>query len=193
MKKAANPNANITINTNNVKTNNIKTDYNMTFGILSGLAIIMVVAGHLGYNILTVGDLFPYYSFHVPLFMFISGYFYKETEETHPFGYVVKKARRLLMPYWIWNLVYGLAACLMRWKKDSSICLCHGLAGKYMILCEAAKALGRDELRKESAKIRRRILELERVPVQEYYNASLMAGISGAALALCGADAELLY
>nr|WP_305137011.1 type 2 lanthipeptide synthetase LanM [uncultured Schaedlerella sp.] len=84
-------------------------------------------------------------------------------------------------------------ACLMRWKKDSSICLCHGLAGKYMILCEAAKALGRDELRKESAKIRRRILELERVPVQEYYNASLMAGISGAALALCEADAELLY
>ena len=60
----------------------------MTFGILSGLAIIMVVAGHLGYNILTLGDLFPYYSFHVPLFMFMSGYFYKETEETHPFGYV---------------------------------------------------------------------------------------------------------
>ena len=111
MKKAANPNANITINTNN-----IKTDYNMTFGILSGLAIIMVVAGHLGYNILTVGDLFPYYSFHVPLFMFISGYFYKETEETHPFGYVVKKARRLLMPYLIWNLVYGLTAWLMRWN-----------------------------------------------------------------------------
>ena len=88
----------------------------MTFGILSGLAIIMVVAGHLGYNILTVGDLFPYYSFHVPLFMFISGYFYKETEETHPFGYVVKKARRLLMPYLIWNLVYGLTAWLMRWN-----------------------------------------------------------------------------
>lgn len=109
--KAANPNANITINTNN-----IKTDYNMTFGILSGLAIIMVVAGHLGYNILTLGDLFPYYSFHVPLFMFISGYFYKETEETHPFGYVVKKARRLLMTYLIWNLVYGLAAWLMRWN-----------------------------------------------------------------------------
>ena len=81
MKKAANPNANITINTNN-----IKTDYNMTFGILSGLAIIMVVAGHLGYNILTVGDLFPYYSFHVPLFMFIYGFFYIETEKKPNFG-----------------------------------------------------------------------------------------------------------
>ena len=31
--------------------------YNMTFGLLSGLAIIMVVAGHLGYDIMAVGGL----------------------------------------------------------------------------------------------------------------------------------------
>ncbi len=81
-------------------------------------------------------------------------------------------------------------ACLTRWREDSSVCLCHGLAGKYMILREAAEALDRDELRKESTEIRKRILELDRVPVQEYYSASLMAGISGVALALCGgADA----
>lgn len=86
----------------------------MTFGILSALAIIMVVAGHLGYNIMTVGDLFPYYSFHVPLFMFISGYFYKESEENHPFIYIKKKIRRLLVPYLIWNLIYGFVAWVMR-------------------------------------------------------------------------------
>ncbi len=34
--------------------------YHAAFGILSALAIIMVVAGHLGYGILTVGELFPY-------------------------------------------------------------------------------------------------------------------------------------
>lgn len=89
-------------------------EYNMTFGILSALAIIMVVAGHIGYNIMTVGDMFPYYSFHVPLFMFISGYFYKESEEEHPLLYIKKKARRLLIPYLIWNLVYGLIAWAMR-------------------------------------------------------------------------------
>ena len=89
-------------------------NYNMTFGILSSLAIIMVVAGHTGYNILTVGDLFPYYSFHVPLFMFISGYFYKESEEEHPIAYIIKKVRRLLVPYLIWNLIYGLIAWAMR-------------------------------------------------------------------------------
>lgn len=88
--------------------------YNMTFGILSSLAIIMVVAGHLGYNVMTVGDLFPYYSFHVPLFMFISGYFYRESEEEHPLTYIKKKALRLLVPYLIWNLIYGIVAWALR-------------------------------------------------------------------------------
>lgn len=88
--------------------------YNMTFCILSGIAIIMIVAGHVGYNILTVGDLFPYYSFHVPLFLFISGYFYKDTEEEHPLVYCKKKIKRLLVPYFIWNLIYGILAGLLR-------------------------------------------------------------------------------
>ena len=87
---------------------------NMTFCVLSALAIVMVVAGHLGYNIMTVGDLFPYYSFHVPLFMFISGYFYREEEGRHPFSYVKKKVRRLIVPYLVWNLFYGVTAWAMR-------------------------------------------------------------------------------
>lgn len=88
--------------------------YNTTFSILSAFTIIMVVAGHCGYHIMTVGELFPYYSFHVPLFMFISGYFYKDSEESEPLQYVKKKARRLLVPYFIWNLVYGVIAWAMR-------------------------------------------------------------------------------
>ncbi|MBO5208863.1 MAG: acyltransferase family protein [Lachnospiraceae bacterium] len=90
-----------------------KEKYNMTFCILSGIAIIMIVAGHVGYNILSVGDLFPYYSFHVPLFMFISGYFYKDIEEEHPFAYIKKKVKRLLVPYFIWNVLYGVIAWLL--------------------------------------------------------------------------------
>lgn len=86
----------------------------MTFCILSELAVIMVVAGHLGYNILSVDDLFPYYSFHVPLFMFISGYFYKDAEEEHPLAYVKKKCVRLLIPYLTWNLFYGFVALFLR-------------------------------------------------------------------------------
>lgn len=93
---------------------NANEKYNMTFCILSALAIMLVVAGHVGYNILTIGDLFPYYSFHVPLFMFISGYFYKEEDEKHPAAYLLRKVKRLLVPYFIWNAIYGLIAALLR-------------------------------------------------------------------------------
>lgn len=91
-----------------------KPELNMTFCVLSGLAIIMIVAGHVGYDILTVGGLFPYYSFHVPLFAFISGYFYREKEEDQPFAYLVKKVRRLLLPYFVWNLIYGIISWILR-------------------------------------------------------------------------------
>jgi fucose 4-O-acetylase-like acetyltransferase len=89
-------------------------EYRADFGILSALAIVMIVAGHAGYNILTVGELFPYYSFHVPLFMFISGYFYRRQEEEYPLVYLKKKVKKLLVPYFIWNLVYGLLAWALR-------------------------------------------------------------------------------
>lgn len=88
--------------------------YNAAFGILSALGILMIVAGHVGYDILTVGGLFPYYSFHVPLFMFISGYFYRREEEERPLFYLKKKAKRLLLPYFIWNVIYGIVAWALR-------------------------------------------------------------------------------
>lgn len=91
-----------------------KPPYNVAFGILSALAMLMIVAGHQGYDILTAGGLFPYYSFHVPLFMFISGYFYRDEEEGQPLSYLKKKAKRLLLPYLIWNVVYGLLAAALR-------------------------------------------------------------------------------
>lgn len=87
---------------------------NVSFGLLSAFAILMVVAGHAGYDILTVGGLFPYYSFHVPLFMFISGYFYREGEEENPLFYLKKKAKRHLLPYFVWNAVYGVIAWALR-------------------------------------------------------------------------------
>lgn len=88
--------------------------YNAAFGVLSALSILMIVAGHSGYGILSVGGLFPYYSFHVPLFMFISGYFYREEEESRPLAYLKKKAKRLLLPYFIWNVFYGILAWALR-------------------------------------------------------------------------------
>ena len=47
------------------------------FTVLSVLGMIFIVDGHLNNSFLDWGGMFPYYSFHVPLFLFISGYFYR--------------------------------------------------------------------------------------------------------------------
>lgn len=86
---------------------------NKEFRILSAIGIILVVAGHLGFNVLDVGGLFPYYSFHVFLFLFVSGYFYREKAEDNIPGYILGKCRTLLVPYYIWNLVYGIVAMVL--------------------------------------------------------------------------------
>ena len=81
---------------------------NPTFRILSALAIIFVVAGHADFGIFDIAGMFPYYSFHVGIFAFISGYFYKEKNEENIINYIKKKVWHLLVPYYIWNLIYGL-------------------------------------------------------------------------------------
>lgn len=81
---------------------------NKTLRLLSALGIIFIVSGHIGLDFFTVGGLFPYYSFHVYIFIFIAGYFYSPTDEEHVLKYILRKAKTLLIPYFIFNLVYGI-------------------------------------------------------------------------------------
>lgn len=81
---------------------------NRQFRVLSALGIIFVVAGHLGFNAFDLGGLFPYYSFHVFIFLFVSGYFYRDEAEENIFRYIRRKFLTLLVPYFLWNLFYGI-------------------------------------------------------------------------------------
>lgn len=54
--------------------------------ILSFLGILLVVQGHIGSPIRLANDLFPIYSFHMTLFIFISGYFYNTNNEKKLMG-----------------------------------------------------------------------------------------------------------
>lgn len=93
--------------------NAIRPEKNIAMRTLTGIAILLVVCGHLDLQTFTLFDLFPYYSFHVLIFVFISGYFYKEENEEHLLRYVGKKAAHLLGPYFAWNILYGiLVTCL---------------------------------------------------------------------------------
>lgn len=82
---------------------------NINYEILSlqAIGIILVVLGHKG-GIFLFSDWFPIYSFHMPLFIFISGYFYKSSSANNLKKYIIKKFRRLIIPYFIWNLIYGV-------------------------------------------------------------------------------------
>ena len=91
----------------------IKKEYNYTFGVLTALAIVFVVAGHLNLDILTINGMYPYYSFHMALFMFISGYFYRSAHTGSFRKFLIKKIKRLIFPYFIWNFFYGIVVAIL--------------------------------------------------------------------------------
>jgi len=86
---------------------------NQTMSILTGIAIILVVLGHIDWNVLTLFGIFPYYGFHVLIFVFISGYFYKPENENDIPHYVLHKIQTLLIPYFIYNLMYGIISHIL--------------------------------------------------------------------------------
>lgn len=80
---------------------------NQKMNVLKALGIITVVAGHSGTDFFRF---FPVYSFHMPLFIFISGYFFYDT---NVLSYVKKKAKSLLLPHLVWNFAYGVLVTLL--------------------------------------------------------------------------------
>ncbi len=88
----------------------IEKQINTTFRILSSICILLVVAGHADFHIFDLGGMFPYYSFHVMAFLFISGYFYYEASEKDIISYIKRKLCKLMLPYLAWNFFYGLIA-----------------------------------------------------------------------------------
>ena len=80
---------------------------------LKGIAILLVVMGHfIQYNSLesTGNTLFSaIYSFHMPLFMFISGYVAFKTIRIDIFNkysaFLIKKVNTLLVPFFVWPLI----------------------------------------------------------------------------------------
>lgn len=74
------------------------------FNILKAIGIISVVFGHIPNGLV----FFQPYSYHMALFIFISGYFYKSDSEKAPLKYIKKKAQSLLIPYFLYNIFYIL-------------------------------------------------------------------------------------
>ncbi len=86
---------------------------NKKFLILSTFGILFVVCGHIDgiNNSIFLSSVFQFYSFHMALFTFISGYFFKDGK---PKEYIWKKTKRLIIPYIIWNIIYGIIVNIFR-------------------------------------------------------------------------------
>ena len=87
--------------------NEKKIDYR--FKILYALGTIMIVSGHVsGGGISILNDWFPYTGLHLSMFVFCSGYFYKSSSEEYIGKYIVKKVRTLIIPLYIYTIIYGI-------------------------------------------------------------------------------------
>lgn len=92
-----------------------ETEVNFQFKLLSAIGIFIIVAGHCyrgGFSLMS--NWFPNYTYNIALFVFISGYFYKPKHDDRPFEYIAQRAKRLVIPAYIWNIVYGLWAWFIR-------------------------------------------------------------------------------
>lgn len=90
---------------------------NKGFMILSFLGILFVIDAHLGSSIGFFTDIFPYDSFFMPMFVFISGYFYRESHSAtyrDVLKYIIHKIKTLLCPYLFWVFAYGVFTCILR-------------------------------------------------------------------------------
>lgn len=86
---------------------------NYTFRALYLLAILFVVDGHTTLaDMFDLGHLFRYYSFHLMLFAFGAGYFFRHHGSV--LNDLKARAKRLLLPLYVWNLIYGLGAAALR-------------------------------------------------------------------------------
>lgn len=88
---------------------------NQAFMILSAIGILFVIDSHCGsYSGMT--RIFPYGSFCMPMFIFISGYFFREEQVFTGrsfLNFLVKKVKKLLLPFTGWMLFYCLLTFLL--------------------------------------------------------------------------------
>lgn len=89
----------------------------LSFDYIKGVLIFLVVLGHvvtyIPYSTIADNWLFVFiYSFHMPLFVFISGYFFESEKYTEIKFLVLKKARRLLLPHLTYSFILLLIVFL---------------------------------------------------------------------------------
>lgn len=90
---------------------------NTQMNLIKAFAIIAVVASHTsgGGIVFPMANWINPFFYFMPIFVFVSGYFYrKETDEANCLKYLIQKIKTLLVPYFIWNVIYGVLNVFFR-------------------------------------------------------------------------------
>jgi len=103
--------------TNTIETQQNNQNLNTAMLFLQVIGIIAVVLGHVDCGTVQIPNplnlAFPYYSWHMPFFIFISGYFFNRTQ---PAGqYILKKVKSHLLPALLVNAVFGIFAASLKY------------------------------------------------------------------------------
>lgn len=88
---------------------------NTTFSLLYIVGIVLVLYRHFcqGQNLI-FEYLFITSTYLVYIFFFSSGYFYKTDSESHPFKYIWRKFLKLIVPYFIGTIAYGIIGIFVK-------------------------------------------------------------------------------
>ena len=96
---------------------NLKPYIDYRFKIIYTIGILSVIASHLvgkGSIELNIQGWFNYNTFHMPLFMFSAGYFFKNKNVNYAWIYIKKKFNKLIIPIYMYNFCYGLYNNLLK-------------------------------------------------------------------------------
>lgn len=84
---------------------------NQIFQYMEALFILMVIDDHMSTRIGILSSIFPYNSFYMPAFVFISGYFFREQPVLKN---IKHKIHHLLIPYFIWFIVGEVFSLILK-------------------------------------------------------------------------------
>lgn len=79
---------------------------NKTFMILSAIGILMLLDAHTWTTVNIFANIIEYNSFFMPLFVFISGYFFSISSLKNIPGFICKKTKKLIVPFLFWGFFY---------------------------------------------------------------------------------------
>lgn len=87
--------------------------------LLKALAIFYVVVGHLNPYLFSI--IRQPYSFHMPLFYFISGYFYDQNYENNKYGYIWSKFKKNICIFYFYFLLLIIISLFIAHKYSISL------------------------------------------------------------------------